>query len=405
MTYHHHDHACVHSESSSIDPAPSSVEDEVLDEARRGTGLTRRAILTGLSAVAGAGAVATGAAPAWASAPGADAAAHGQADRAGMQLVLLGTRAGPPAMPDRTGISSAVVVDGATYVVDCGRSAVTQYMHAGLKLRNLRGIFLTHLHADHVVDYYNFFLTGGHIPNQFGDNIVQQVQVHGPGSAGGLPPKYGGGTAPTVSPHSPAPGTREMTARLHEAYAYSSNIFLRDMTIADPRNLAAVHEIRVPSQAASFQNTAPRMAAWEIYRDDKVRVLATLVPHGPVFPAFAFRFESEYGSITFSGDTRYSENLIDMAQDTDILVHEALDVEGASIPEADLEHMLAGHIVLTEAGPIAEAANARHLVLSHISDLAGAPIDARAWRHVAQQGYRRGRAEVGEDLKKFVVPS
>jgi hypothetical protein len=37
-------------------------------------------------------------------------------------IVLLGTQAGPPIMADRTGISTALVVDGATYVIDCGRA-------------------------------------------------------------------------------------------------------------------------------------------------------------------------------------------------------------------------------------------------------------------------------------------
>ncbi|MFJ6690531.1 hypothetical protein [Streptomyces sp. NPDC091294] len=55
-----------------------------------------------------------------------------------LELVLLGTKAGPPVDPLRAGISSALVVDGATYVVDCGRSAVTQYIRAGLTLASRR---------------------------------------------------------------------------------------------------------------------------------------------------------------------------------------------------------------------------------------------------------------------------
>ena len=46
---------------------------------------------------------------------------------------------------DRAGISSAPIVDGHTYLVDCGRACVTQFHKAGLSFASLRGIFLTHL--------------------------------------------------------------------------------------------------------------------------------------------------------------------------------------------------------------------------------------------------------------------
>lgn len=46
--------------------------------------------------------------------------------------------------------------------------------------------------------------------------------------------------------------------------------------------------------------------------------------HDAVYPSFAFQFDTDHGSITFSGATRRSENLIELAAETDILVHEAI---------------------------------------------------------------------------------
>lgn len=57
-----------------------------------------------------------------------------------------------------------------------------------------------------------------------------------------------------------------------------------------------------------------------------MRVTATLVPHGPMYPSFAFRFDTDHGSVIFFDDTAKSENLITLAQGTDILVHEAVGV-------------------------------------------------------------------------------
>ncbi len=98
-----------------------------------------------------------------------------------MAVVLLGTAAGPPPVGDRAGISTALIVDGATYLVDCGRSSVTQYQRAGLKYGALSALFLTHLHVDHTADYYNFFQLSGVTPHPGGDAVPSPVSVYGPG--------------------------------------------------------------------------------------------------------------------------------------------------------------------------------------------------------------------------------
>lgn len=252
--------------------------DEAVDEARTGLGLSRRSIMAGIGAASGLALVPGVAAASTAGKP----AKPGRPPRGkGVELVLLGTRAGPPVDLHQVGASSALVVDGRTYVVDCGRSSVTQFAAAGLRFDSIAGIFLTHLHADHIADYYNFFMMGGHIKNQNGDHIERQVPIYGPGSAGGLQPKFGGGAAPTVNPSDPVPGTAAMTDSLHAAYAYSMNVFLRDMNVADIRTLVDVKEIALPAGTqATFEQTAPRMKPFRIFKDDKVEVYATLVPTG-----------------------------------------------------------------------------------------------------------------------------
>ncbi|MFF4793331.1 MBL fold metallo-hydrolase [Streptomyces sp. NPDC001276] len=365
-----------------------------------GSGVARRSVLTAL-----------GISPVVLSLPGATAAAAetrtepsgrgpGKGRPSALELVLLGTKAGPPIDPLRAGISTALVVDGATYVIDCGRSAATQYVRSGLTLASLSGIFITHLHADHVADYYNFFLLGGSVPNQEHDNLTHPVPVYGPGPAGGLPPKFGGGQAPTVNPDSPTPGLKALTDDCHAAYAYSTNVFLRDMGIQDIRSLADVHEIELPEVGATYENTAPAMKPFVVMEDDRVKVSAILVPHGPVFPSFAFRFDTDHGSVTFSGDTTYSDNLIALAKGSDVLVHEAISVEGLDAPAVFVDHLLQSHVEVQKVGPIAQRAEVDMLVLSHISEVAHNPIDVRKWKKWAQRGYS-GKVIVGEDLQRI----
>lgn len=379
----------------------TSERDEAVDEARTGLSLSRRSIMAGIGAASGLALV-----PGMAAAAPNPGAKGGRPPRGeGVELVLLGTRAGPPVDLHQVGAASALVVDGRTYVIDCGRSSVTQFAAAGLRFDSIAGVFLTHLHADHIADYYNFFMLGGHIKNQAGDHIERQVPIYGPGSAGGLQPKFGGGEVPTLKPSDPTPGTAAMTQSLHDAYAYSMNASLREMNVADIRTLMDVHEIALPAGTnATFEQTSPRMRPFKIFSDDKVEVYATLVPHGPAFPAYAFRFDTEYGSVTFSGDTRHSDNLIEMASGTDLLVHEAIGVKGAGIGEASLDRMLQSHVEIDKLGPIAQEADAKHLVVSHYADLGAAKVDNNAWRRDAQKGYR-GQVTIGRDLDRFTLPA
>ncbi len=322
----------------------------------------------------------------------------------GTVLTLLGTSGGPPPDYVRTGISSVLTVAGRNYVVDAGRSSVTQYLNAGLLFGRLTGIFITHLHADHIADYYNYFLLGGNVTNDENDNIAGRVSVYGPGSAGALPPPVQP-PAPTVAPRNPTPGIAELTERLTQGYAYSHNIFIRETAIRDVRTLMDVHDIPIPSSAgaSALGDTAPPMKPFLVMEDSRVRVTAILVPHGPVFPSFAFRFDTDHGSVVFSGDTRTSDNIVRIAKGADVLVHEVIDIEfyeKLGVPPALLEHFKQAHTPTTEIGGIAQRAGVSTLVLSHVVPSNPALLSDAAYKRTCSQGFG-GRVIVGNDLDRI----
>lgn len=84
------------------------------------------------------------------------------------------------------------------------------------------------------------------------------------------------------------------------------------------------------------------MEPFPVFEDDRVRVTATLVPHGPVYPSLAYRFDTEDGAVTFSGDTAKSANVVRLARGSDILVHEVIDVDfyAQTSGPALVEHMI-----------------------------------------------------------------
>lgn len=307
------------------------------------------------------------------------------------RLTLLGTAGGPAWFPGSTrrGIASALQVGEHTYLIDCGDGAAGQLAAALLRgngqahpfrlLEPLRAIFFTHLHSDHVVDYNNVLLQGW----TAGLGRIRPVQVLGPGPRGELPPVFQVPGRPSaapaaVAPESPTPGTVLMTDGIFRAFATDLNDRIRDYLWPDLRTLVQVRDIRLPDIAAfrsANQTPTPDMAPFEVWADDRVRVSATLVAHAPVFPSFAFRFDTADGAVVFSGDTGPCRNLIRLARDADVLVHEVIDVAWVEqlfpaprdeAADALMHHLLSAHTSIEDAGRVAEQAGAKTLVLSHV---------------------------------------
>lgn len=312
-------------------------------------------------------------------------------------LLTLGVQAGPPPVPNRCGISSALKIGSDIYVVDCGLGSLNAFTNAGLKMNNLKTMFITHLHTDHIVDYYSFFLSGccnappGRAP----------IGVYGPGPAGGLPPSEVGNPNPsTIDPANPTPGLAATTDALHQAFAYTSNIFIRDMGADNIQDLVKVTEIAVPP-GSNYRNRSPRMDPFPVMSDNNVAVTATLVSHYDVYPAFAFRFDLKKPvvSVTFSGDTTKSDNLIRLAQDTDILVHEAMFSLDDSYYHNGFppNYLPNSHTSAEQVGEIAAAAKPKQLILSHYD-----PTDLpdSQWLDEIKKNYS-GKTTVAKDGQTF----
>ncbi|MDG4667072.1 MBL fold metallo-hydrolase [Mycobacterium sp. 236(2023)] len=321
--------------------------------------ISRRAALTG-SVILGAGLL--GAATGTSSAQPTQTPPEALPDTA---LITLGVQAGPPPVPHRVGISSALKIGSDVYVIDCGLGSLNAFANAGLRFGDVKKMFITHLHADHIVDYYSFFLSGGASMRPG----ATAVEVFGPGPAGGLPPSEVGNPNPAVvDPGNPAPGLAATTDALIQAFAYTSNIFIRDNGTNNVEDLIRVNEIAVPP-GSDFRNRSPKMEPFHVVSDDNVDVAAILVPHYDVYPSFAFRFDLKKSgvSVTFSGDTVKSDNIVTLARGTDVLVHEAmfsLDTAfyGNRFPPNYLPN---SHTSAVQVGEVAAAVAPGHLIVSH----------------------------------------
>lgn len=317
------------------------------------------------------------------------------------KLVLLGTAGGPPPAAGRRGVASALVVGDRAYLVDAGYGTVRTLFQAGLTIADLEQVFITHTHSDHIADLFNLIWL-----NRSTLHLARPLPVHGPGSAGRLPPMTK--PLPLVDPDRPPPGTSEVLAGLFGAYAYEINI--RTVEYSNPRDIRGyltVHDVLPPPSAgATPDNTAPVMAPFPVFEDTRVKVSAILVPHGPVFPSFAYRFDTEDGAVVFSGDTGYSPNVARIADSADILVHEAIDLDAlgqAGLDNAMLrDHRLHAHTTAQDVGRVATSAQAKQVVLSHVSPADPRIVDDSRWERGVRATYS-GPVVVGHDLLQLGV--
>lgn len=332
----------------------------------------------------------------------------------GTTLTLVGTSGGPIWWPgsDRRGVCSAVTVGDALYLVDQGDAAGDGLRATGLlgpaagqnDLHHLRGVFLSHLHSDHVSDLSTLLLQGW-VGGGLG-TPERPVELFGPGRRGALPETFPAARpdpAP-AHPENPGAGTEDMVASLVAAFATDINDRMFDSASPDIRSRVVAHDIELPRGAGARPNERPpRIDPFLVTEDDRVRVTATLVDHGQMFPSFGFRFDTDDGSVVFSGDTTVSENLVELARDCDVLVHEVIDEDWvaesiSSLPvppevkDAYFNHMIGAHTTIEQVGGVAQRAGARKLVLNHF--VPGEPERSR-WRR-AGRGYD-GRLVIGED--------
>lgn len=250
----------------------------------------------------------------------------------GTQVVLLGT-GNPRPDPERSGPAVAIVVNGSSYLVDMGAgivrrasAAAQQKGIAALGVKNLKIVFVTHLHSDHTIGYPDLIFTPA---------VMRRpgaLEVYGPR------------------------GIKAMTDNILAAYSADIDIRLHGLEHGNAEAYVVnVHEIE------------PGV----VYRDANVTVKAFLVRHGSWPQAFGYRFETADRTIVISGDTAPSQSVIDACNGCDILLHEVYSVAGVGKGSGQSKEYFASfHTSTYELAELAAKARPKLLVLYHQMPLA-----------------------------------
>ena len=268
------------------------------------------------------------------------------------------------------------------------------FADARLDFSRLEAVFLTHLHADHVGDLPGLLLYPWGV-RKGADGPLPPIRVYGPGRPETL--SAGDDTfhrTTTIDPELPAPGTTDLVAGILAGYAYHLNVMPLDAHMPDAGALVRAAVIPVPAWA-SDNAKVPVV----VFDDGAIRVTAVAVPHGRAVPALAYRFDTAAGSVVFSGDTAVSDNLVALAEDADILVHQVVDLaylERQRAGQAEIERMAAALTDVSLVGGVAQRARVGELILTHYLPAEPDAISDAEWARRAARGYS-GTTTAGAD--------
>ena len=97
------------------------------------------------------------------------------------RLILLGTKGGPAVRPGGPMPTASLLwLHGQPIIVDCGLGVTRAAVNAGLDLRQLSLIFITHLHSDHVLEL------GGLVHTAWTTGLNRPLRIYGPAGTGAL---------------------------------------------------------------------------------------------------------------------------------------------------------------------------------------------------------------------------
>jgi ribonuclease Z len=259
----------------------------------------------------------------------------------GLHVLVCGA-GGPLPAENRTPACLLVIAGDQVLLFDAGGGSARTMALNGFQPPLIERVFLTHFHSDHI------------------DGLGEIATLRWAGGPWEAP-------LPVHGPH----GVAEVVSGFNLAYR-------RDQTYRTAHHGLAVTPPKAAGLSAAAFDLPPEGEAPIVFEDGALRVRAYRVDHDPVRPAVGYRIEYKDRSISISGDTARSVNLIAMSRGVDVLFHEALSRELVGVVNqaarnagnAKLEKItldiLDYHASPVEAAESAEEAGVGALVVYHV---------------------------------------
>jgi ribonuclease Z len=293
-----------------------------------------------------------------------------------MEIIILGSAAATP-LKERNLSSIALKFKNQILLFDCGEDFQRKFAEAGLKFNKPMKIFISHFHGDHIIGLPGFLfrlsLNERTAPMTiFGPrNLFLYLFLHK--KILGLKTNY-----PLY--------IKEIDHHNHEIIEYegldselpNNKIKISNNIIYDSKYFLIEYAI-VEHSITTFAYAFIEKPRYGKFNPERARELG--IPESNLWKQLqegqVIKFEGKNidpfkegivgpkrpgRKITYSGDLKPSESLIDLGKDSDILIHEATFAKALSEVAAEKKHSTS-----VDAAIDAQKMNAKQLVLTHIS--------------------------------------
>lgn len=258
-------------------------------------------------------------------------------------FTTLGTAGGPVPKLNRAQPAHLISRGDRRILIDCGEGAMDQVQRSGTDFRQVRHIFITHHHFDHI----------GSLFACLGKLMMMQskepLKIYGP------------------------IGTRRIIDALNTACDVTWEIGLGfpGQKGVHPRDFVQVQEL-TPGDEVEIDDIRFTCCENTHFRSEDA-----FGQDGPV--SLSYRIDAPDRSFVFTGDTGPCAALEKLAKGVDVLVGELMDIEGTmertrlqnpNMPTDRIDlmarHMAEHHLVAADLGSLAALAKVGHVVAVHI---------------------------------------
>ena len=281
-------------------------------------------------------------------------------------VALLGTKGGPAI---RSGspmpTSSLLSLGGQRIVVDAGLGVTRGLCDQGMALKDIRTVFITHLHSDHYLEL------GPLLHTAWTAGLKTPVRIWGPS---GLAAYFEG---------------------FFLSMREDIDTRIEDEGRPDLRDLVSCHVIR----------------DGEAIIEGGITAVALPSIHPPLRESWSLSFRGAGRHVVFSGDTAHNPALADFARGADLLIHEAMLAEGLEalqrrIGNGDdrlMAHWLRAHTLAEDAARVATEAGVGALALHHLIPSDDPDFGVKDWQRACAPQWR-GPLHVGQDGLRIDLP-
>ena len=217
------------------------------------------------------------------------------------------------------------------YLFDAGRGALVRLYQSNVLPNEIKNIFLTHLHSDHILGFSDILMTGWVYQRE------SPLQIYGP------------------------KGTQNFVDSTIKAYEEDINVRSQAPENLDIRGLQA--NIEMIYDGFEYQNNG-------------LTIETFAVKHEPFVHAFGFKIYNSKYCIVISGDTTYSDTVIEKSKGCDLLIHEIAHASEQTLkkyPKAG--GVISYHTNAVEVSNIINKARPRLTILNHVLSLDGSSDD------------------------------